>query len=99
MNHFDFTGCRILVVGDLVLDKYLPGSVDHLSPEAPVPVLLPETERVVLGGAANVSANLAALGAEVTVIGVIGRDPAGSALVDRPEGLSETECGSRRHRC
>ncbi|MBV9199565.1 MAG: D-glycero-beta-D-manno-heptose-7-phosphate kinase [Alphaproteobacteria bacterium] len=82
MNHFDFTGCRIAVVGDLMLDKYLSGSVERLSPEAPVPVLLREAERAVLGGAANVCANLAALGAEVTVIGVIGRDDAGSLLLD-----------------
>lgn len=82
MNHFDFTGCRIVVVGDVMLDKYLSGSVERLSPEAPVPVLLRETERAVLGGAANVCANLAALGAEVVVIGVIGRDEAGSVLVD-----------------
>jgi D-beta-D-heptose 7-phosphate kinase / D-beta-D-heptose 1-phosphate adenosyltransferase len=82
MNHFDFTSCRIVVVGDLMLDKYLSGSVERLSPEAPVPVLLREAERAVLGGAANVSANLAALGAEVIVIGVIGRDEAGSVLAD-----------------
>jgi D-beta-D-heptose 7-phosphate kinase/D-beta-D-heptose 1-phosphate adenosyltransferase len=44
MNHFDFTGCRIAVVGDLMLDKYLSGSVERLSPEAPVPVLVRETE-------------------------------------------------------
>jgi D-beta-D-heptose 7-phosphate kinase/D-beta-D-heptose 1-phosphate adenosyltransferase len=83
MNHFDFTGCRIAVVGDLMLDKYLSGSVERLSPEAPVPVLVRETERAVLGGAANVCANLTALGAEVIVIGVIGRDEAGSVLVDQ----------------
>jgi D-beta-D-heptose 7-phosphate kinase/D-beta-D-heptose 1-phosphate adenosyltransferase len=82
MNHFDFSGCRIMVVGDLMLDKYLSGSVERLSAEAPVPVLLRETERAVLGGAANVCANLAALGAEVTVIGVIGGDEAGSVLLD-----------------
>ena len=82
MKHFDFTSCRIVVVGDLMLDKYLSGSVERLSPEAPVPVLLREAERAVLGGAANVCANLAALGAEVTVIGVIGRDDAGSLLLD-----------------
>ncbi len=82
MNHFDFTGCRVMVVGDLMLDKYLSGSVERLSPEAPVPVLLREAERAVLGGAANVSANLAALGAEVIVVGVVGRDEAGSRLLD-----------------
>jgi D-beta-D-heptose 7-phosphate kinase / D-beta-D-heptose 1-phosphate adenosyltransferase len=83
MNHFDFAGCRVIVVGDLMLDKYLSGSVERLSPEAPVPVLLQETERAVLGGAANVCANLAALGAEVVAIGVIGRDEAGSLLLER----------------
>jgi D-beta-D-heptose 7-phosphate kinase / D-beta-D-heptose 1-phosphate adenosyltransferase len=82
MNHFDFAGCRVMVVGDLMLDKYLSGSVERLSPEAPVPVLLRESERAVLGGAANVCANLAALGAEVLVIGVIGRDEVGSVLTD-----------------
>jgi D-beta-D-heptose 7-phosphate kinase/D-beta-D-heptose 1-phosphate adenosyltransferase len=70
------------VIGDLMLDRYLSGSVERLSPEAPVPVLLRESERSVLGGAANVCANLAALGAEVVVIGVIGRDEAGSVLLD-----------------
>jgi D-beta-D-heptose 7-phosphate kinase/D-beta-D-heptose 1-phosphate adenosyltransferase len=83
MNHFDFTGCRVMVVGDLMLDKYLSGSVERLSPEAPVPVLLRESERAVLGGAANVCANIVALGAEVVVIGVIGRDEAGSLLLKR----------------
>src|SRR5215469_14213226 len=82
MNHFDFSGCRVMVVGDLMLDKYLSGSVERLSPEAPVPVLLREAERAVLGGAANVCANLTALGAEVLVIGVIGRDEVGSVLTD-----------------
>jgi D-beta-D-heptose 7-phosphate kinase / D-beta-D-heptose 1-phosphate adenosyltransferase len=82
MRHFDFSGCRTMVVGDLMLDKYLSGSVERLSPEAPVPVLLREAERTVLGGAANVCANLAALGAEVTVVGVIGGDEAGSVLLD-----------------
>ena len=82
MNHFDFSGCRVMVIGDLMLDKYLSGSVERLSPEAPVPVLLRESERAVLGGAANVCANLAALGAEVVAIGVIGEDEAGSLLVD-----------------
>jgi D-beta-D-heptose 7-phosphate kinase/D-beta-D-heptose 1-phosphate adenosyltransferase len=82
MNHFDFSGCRVVVVGDLMLDKYLSGSVERLSTEAPVPVLLREAERAVIGGAANVAANLAALGAEVVVIGVIGRDEAGSMLLD-----------------
>lgn len=80
MNHFNFARCRILVVGDLMLDRYLSGSVGRMSPEAPVPVLLRESERAVLGGAANVVANLASLGAEIEVLGVVGQDEAGLAL-------------------
>jgi transposase-like protein len=57
MSHFDFTRCRIMVVGDLMLDKYLSGSVERLSPEAPLPVLLREAERAAPGAAANVCAN------------------------------------------
>jgi D-beta-D-heptose 7-phosphate kinase/D-beta-D-heptose 1-phosphate adenosyltransferase len=91
MNHFDFTGCRVAVVGDLMLDRYLSGSVERLSPEAPVPVLLQEAERAVLGGAANVCANLAALGAEVVVIGVIGRDNAGSMLLNLLRGYPRVD--------
>jgi D-beta-D-heptose 7-phosphate kinase / D-beta-D-heptose 1-phosphate adenosyltransferase len=82
MNHFDFTDCRVMVVGDMMLDKYLSGSIERLSPEAPVPVLLHETDQAVPGGAANVCVNIAALGGEVAAIGVIGRDEAGSLLSD-----------------
>jgi D-beta-D-heptose 7-phosphate kinase/D-beta-D-heptose 1-phosphate adenosyltransferase len=77
MRHFDFSACRILVVGDLMLDRYLTGSVGRLSPEAPVPVLLRQAERAVLGGAGNVVANIASLGADVRPIGVVGPDDPG----------------------
>lgn len=80
MDHFDFTGCRILVIGDVMIDKYLSGSAARLSPEAPVPVLLRHGERSVLGGAANVAANIAALGATVRLVGVIGDDATGAEL-------------------
>jgi bifunctional ADP-heptose synthase (sugar kinase/adenylyltransferase) len=79
-----------------MLDKYLSGSVERLSPEAPAPVLLRENERVVLGGAANVCANLAALGAEV-VVGVIRQDEPGSVLLDLASRLPEARCGSPNH--
>jgi len=62
-----------------MLDKYKSGSVERLSPEAPV--LVREAERAVLGGAANVCADLAALGAEVVVVGVIGQDEPGSVVL------------------
>ena len=81
MHHFDFHDRRILVIGDLMVDKYLDGFVGRISPEAPVPILLSRSERTVLGGAANVAANLASLGASVECIGVIGTDDVGSDLV------------------
>ncbi|MDB5302970.1 MAG: hldE [Phycisphaerales bacterium] len=68
---------RIVLVGDLMLDRYLYGNAERLSPEAPVPVLHYQKEEVRLGGAGGVAANLAALGAEVDVIGVIGNDDNG----------------------
>ena len=74
-----FRGRRIAVVGDLMLDRFLRGSVRRVSPEAPVPVVdQPETAH--LGGAGNVAANLAALGARPTIFGVIGADPAGRTV-------------------
>ncbi len=64
----------ILVIGDVMLDQYLSGSTDRLSPEAPVPVVKIDSQFSVLGGAANVANNLAALGANVSLLGVVGRD-------------------------
>ena len=71
---------RVMVVGDLMLDRYLWGDVERISPEAPVPVVhvTRQTER--LGGTANVAANLAGLGVEVTLAGHIGLDAEGSRL-------------------
>lgn len=70
-------GRRVVVVGDVMVDHYLFGSVERISPEAPVPVLEVVREHEVLGGAANVAANLASLGAEVALVGLVGRDAAG----------------------
>ena len=64
----------ILVIGDVMLDQYVSGSTDSLSPEAPVPVVKIDSQFSVLGGAANVANNLAALGANVSLLGVVGRD-------------------------
>lgn len=69
---------RILVVGDLMLDRYLWGRVSRISPEAPVPVVDVVREDARLGGAANVALNLRALGAQVTLCGSIGADANGS---------------------
>jgi D-beta-D-heptose 7-phosphate kinase/D-beta-D-heptose 1-phosphate adenosyltransferase len=72
---------RVLVVGDLMLDRYLWGRVERISPEAPVPVLRLARESESAGGAANVARNLAALGLEVHLAGMTGEDEARSALL------------------
>ncbi|MEG1610864.1 MAG: PfkB family carbohydrate kinase, partial [Bilophila sp.] len=69
------TGTRVLVVGDLMLDAYLLGDAERISPEAPVPVVRVESERYLLGGAGNVARNIAALGGKATLIGTVGEDP------------------------
>jgi len=73
-------GKRIGVVGDLMLDRYLWGSTTRISPEAPVPVVDYEGQSECLGGAGNVAANLAALGAKVEMFGALGADEAGRAI-------------------
>ncbi len=75
-----FTGKRIAVVGDLMLDRYYWGSVARISPEAPVPVVEVESESTRLGGAANVANNVASLGGIPIMVGVIGNDEAGKAF-------------------
>jgi D-beta-D-heptose 7-phosphate kinase/D-beta-D-heptose 1-phosphate adenosyltransferase len=75
-----YTGRRILVFGDLMMDEYLWGSATRISPESPVMVVDVERETRVPGGAANVVNNLLALGAEVHVVGVVGDDAGGELL-------------------
>lgn len=75
-----FAGCRILVVGDVMLDRYWFGDVHRISPEAPVPVLKVNRVDERPGGAANVARNIAALGAEATLLSVVGNDEAGLCL-------------------
>jgi len=75
-----FAGVRVVVLGDLMLDRYITGRVRRISPEAPVPVVEVERTFERPGGAANVAANVRALGAVTTVIGLIGTDPDGDRL-------------------
>jgi len=74
-------GRKVVVLGDLMLDEYLFGEVSRISPEAPVPIVHVRKERAVLGGAANVAANLKAIGAEPIVVGTLQEDPAGLKLL------------------
>ncbi len=73
-------GCRLLVVGDVMLDRYWFGEVSRISPEAPVPVVKIERLDERLGGAANVARNAAALGGAITLLSVVGDDEAGRSL-------------------
>src|SRR5471032_2495276 len=77
-----FSRSRILVIGDLMLDEFLWGKVTRISPEAPVPVVDIQRRAAYPGGAANVARNLASLGAQTSLDGVIGEDDAGRHLVD-----------------
>jgi D-beta-D-heptose 7-phosphate kinase/D-beta-D-heptose 1-phosphate adenosyltransferase len=77
---FDYERCKILVVGDVMLDRYLWGDVKRISPEAPVPVFHIKRRSIVPGGAGSVVLNVIGLGASVTLLGVIGRDENGSTL-------------------
>ena len=72
-----FKSIRAMVIGDLMIDEYLWGTVDRISPEAPVPVVCVEKETQTLGGAGNVINNLVSMGAQVTVIGTAGTGRAG----------------------
>lgn len=71
---------RVLVVGDVMLDRYWHGAVDRISPEAPVPVVRISREEERLGGAANVALNVKSLGAQATLLTVVGSDEAASRL-------------------
>jgi D-beta-D-heptose 7-phosphate kinase/D-beta-D-heptose 1-phosphate adenosyltransferase len=73
---------RVLVVGDVILDRYLEGSTRRISPEAPVPIVRISNDSEKLGGAANVAANIRALGATTTLVGIVGGDSFGQSLGD-----------------
>jgi rfaE bifunctional protein kinase chain/domain len=72
---------RAVVAGDLMVDRYITGVVERVSPEAPVPVVRVEAEQAAIGGAGNVAANIAALGARCVAVGCVGEDADGQALV------------------
>jgi D-beta-D-heptose 7-phosphate kinase/D-beta-D-heptose 1-phosphate adenosyltransferase len=80
-------GRKVAVLGDLMLDEYLFGEVSRISPEAPVPIVRINRERAVLGGAANVAANLKSIGAEPVLLGTLQQDIAGNRLQALLQGL------------
>ena len=86
MNYKDlfdkFNGLRILVIGDVMLDAYVMGKVNRISPEAPVPIVSLENKDARIGGAGNVALNLLALGAKPIICGVIGEDSSGDKLLN-----------------
>ncbi|RYY76701.1 MAG: bifunctional D-glycero-beta-D-manno-heptose-7-phosphate kinase/D-glycero-beta-D-manno-heptose 1-phosphate adenylyltransferase HldE [Gammaproteobacteria bacterium] len=78
-----FDSAHVLIVGDVMLDRYWHGSSNRVSPEAPVPIVNVSLEEERPGGAGNVALNIAALGGQVSLIGVVGNDPAGNLLKTR----------------
>lgn len=80
-----FPGGRVLVLGDVMVDEYVWGTVSRISPEAPVPVVAVRSENVKVGGAANVAANIAALGGQASLVGVVGNDVQGERLAHELE--------------
>src|SRR5207244_4762892 len=80
----DTSKARVLVVGDVMLDRYWYGEVSRISPEAPVPIVLvnEKEEELRLGGAGNVARNCKALGAQVRLLSVIGRDGGGRGMAE-----------------
>jgi rfaE bifunctional protein kinase chain/domain len=83
---------KILIIGDLILDRYIWGKVNRISPEAPVPVVEVSKEEFLLGGAANVAHNIVSLGGHATIVGVAGQDTAGEIIVRMLE-KSKVGCG------
>lgn len=86
-----FSDLRIVVLGDVMLDRFIRGRVERVSPEAPIPVLLVEGQTSMLGGAANVARNISSLGGSAVLIGVVGDDAAGrelQAMADAEPGIS-----------
>ncbi len=94
----EFRSKKILVIGDIILDRYIWGKVNRISPEAPVPVVEVTDENYLLGGASNVANNIISLGGHATLLGVAGNDRAGEILMRMIEQRSIKSCiyyGSR----
>ena len=79
--NLDFSDIKVLVVGDFMIDHYIIGESNRMSPEAPVPVIVPKEEYSTPGGAGNVAMNLSFMGSQVTCLGAIGNDIFGEKLI------------------
>ena len=88
-----FLGVRILVVGDIMLDRFIWGDVSRISPEAPVPVVVVEKETFLLGGAANVVNNIHSLGGKASLCGVVGDDEMGQKVLKRLDEMGIERSG------
>lgn len=95
-HRLDFGAISVVLYGDLVLDRFLSGTTVRVSREAPVPVIRYEGETVRPGGAANAAANLASLGGQVSVVGLVGKDSAGEQLCDLLQGAGVDISGISR---
>ncbi len=91
---------RVLILGDIMLDEYLFGRVDRISPEAPVPVVEISSDKLLLGGSANVAANIRSLGDEPLLLGVMGEDEASVKLTQllKRWGISSSFCVTDKSR-
>ena len=85
--------CKVLVVGDVMLDKYYFGEVSRISPEAPVPIARVLKIKETLGGAANVVHNLALLGCQTSIIGQVGKDNHGEIFLSKLKNLGVNYSG------
>ena len=93
---------RVVVIGDIMIDRYLFGDTERLSPEAPVPVVTVRDRQAKLGGAANVAANVASMGASCLLVGTVGDDGDGAAIrqelvVARLDGTLRGDRGRPAH--
>ena len=88
----NFTNARVLVAGDLMLDRYWDGSTARISPEAPVPVVSVTSTSHTLGGAGNVFHNITTLGGKACVCGVVGEDQPGQRLHEALFGFYSVSC-------
>lgn len=100
VQQFGEHGAHALVIGDVMLDRYLLGEVNRISPEAPVPVVLIKSEQQRVGGAANVAANLALLGISTKMIGLMGNDSEGQTLLKamQSHGITTEAMLTSQHR-